>query len=63
MVTVIYPLVVDLVVSEFAVAFDVVCGFLLLLFVVKKSGSCVVCELAQEVLGFVGGPRVFVVGV
>ena len=57
------PLVMDLGVPEFIYAFYVVCGFLVELFLVEESSSCVVCELAQKVLGFVGGAGCFVVWV
>ena len=63
MIDVVYPLVVDLGVSEFVDAFDVICGCLVLLFVVEEPGACVVGELAQEVLSFVVGARGLVVGV
>ena len=63
MVKVIDPLVVDLGMSEFVDAFDVVRGLLVLLFVVETPRMCVVSELAQEVLSFVRGAQGLVVGV
>ena len=46
MVDVVNPLVVDLRVSELVGALDVVDGFLVDLFLVEESGTCVVSELA-----------------
>ena len=45
MVDVVNPLVVDFWVSQFINPFDVICGLLFLLFMVKVSCSGVVCEL------------------
>jgi hypothetical protein len=50
-------------VAEFIDAFCIIRGLLLLLLVVEHPRSGVVCELAQEVLGFVSGAWGFVVGV
>ena len=64
MVDVINPLVMDLGgVSELVDALNVVDGFLIGLFLVKKSGTCVVGELAEEMLGFFGGAGCVVVRV
>ena len=63
LVNVVNPLVVGLGVPEFVNAFYVIYGFLVELFLVEESGSCVVCELAQKVLGFVGIAGCFVVRV
>ena len=60
MFNVVNPLVVNLGVSEFVDAFDVVGGSLINLFLVKETCSRVVCELAEEMLCFVGGARGFV---
>ena len=57
------PLAVGLGVSELVNALDVVDGFLVDLFLVKVPSSCVVCELAQKVLGFVSVAGCFVVRV
>ena len=57
------PLVMDLGVPEFINALYVIYGFLVELFLVEEPGSCVVSELAQKVLGFVGIAGCFVVWV
>ena len=63
MVDVVDPLVVDLRVSEFVDALYVVDGFLVDLFLVEESSSCIVGELAKKVLGFVGVASCFVIWV
>ena len=62
-VYVVYPLVVGLRVSEFVDALDAIHGLLFKLFVVEESSTCVVGELAKEVLGLVSGACGLVVGV
>ena len=54
-VDVVYPLMVNLWVSELVDAIDVFGCFLVDLFLEKEPGSCVVGELAEEVLSFVCG--------
>ena len=56
-VNVLCPLVMHLWVSKFVDAFDVVDCFLLLHVCVEEPGSCVVGELTEEVLGFIGRAR------
>ena len=56
-VNVVNPLVVDFRVPEFADAFDVFDCLLLLHVCVEEPGSCVVGELTEEVLGFIGCAR------
>ena len=51
------PLVMYLWVPKFVDAFDVVNCFLFLHVCVEEPGSCVVGELAEEVLGFIGCAR------
>ena len=63
MVYVVDPLVVDLRVSELIDALYVIGGFLVDLFLVEESSTCVVGELTKKVLGFVGVASCFVVWV
>ena len=51
------PLVMYLWVSKFVGAFGVVNCFLFLHVCVEEPGSCVVGELTEEVLGFIGCAR------